>query len=257
MGLLHLGCWAARTAACLRAFHPLIPVIASGLRGAWKELPKFHPLELPPGLEQIRGELEGDAMAIDNELLCCPGLRKMHLETAQVGARLDILHCVLFPDPRYDLPLFGADVVAGPAGVSAAIVDLSPTGESLSPDLVSALEALPQHPYKERRDVPAWGSIFSKQVLFARLTNSEEEAWFYQDLLAFHRLFLEAVGSTCPEPASSDAVQRRWRKQQNYCAQQRRNDKTRRVLEVAFDPQWADHYIQNLLFDDPPPPCDP
>ena len=26
-------------------------------------------------------------MAIDNELKCCPGLRKMHLETAQVGAR--------------------------------------------------------------------------------------------------------------------------------------------------------------------------
>ena len=117
-------------AACLRAFHPLIPVIASGLRGAWQELIDLQPLELPPGLAEIRGELEGDAMAIDNELKCCPGLRKMHLETAQVGARLDILHCVLFPDPRYNLPLFGADVVAGPAGVSAAIVDLSPTGSA-------------------------------------------------------------------------------------------------------------------------------
>ena len=244
-------------AACLRAFHPLIPAIASGLRGAWQELNDLQPLDLAPGLAQIRGELEGDAMAIDNELMCCPGLRKMHLETAQVGARLDILHCVLFPDPRYNLPLFGADVVAGPAGVSAAIVDLSPTSESLPVALSEALAALPQHPYKERRDVPAWGSIFSKQVLFARLTDAQEEAWFKSDLLAFHRLFLAAVAATSPEPAGCDAVQQRWQQQQHYCAQQRRNDKTRRVLEVAFDPQWADQYIQNLLFDDPPPPCDP
>ena len=241
----------------MRAFHPLIPVIASGLRGAWQELTDLQPLALPPGLAQIRGELEGDAMAIDNELMCCPGLRKMHLETAQVGARLDILHCVLFPDPRYNLPLFGADVVAGPAGVSAAIVDLSPTEECLPSELSEALQALPQHPYKERREVPAWGSIFSKQVLFARLTDAEEETWFHDDLLAFHRLFLQAVASARPEDAGSAAVQQRWQKQQHYCAQQRRNDKTRRVLEVAFDPQWADQYIQNLLFDDPPPPCDP
>ena len=97
------------------------------------------------------------------------------------------------------------------------------------------------------------GSIFSKQVLFARLINAEEEAWFEADLLAFHRIFLQAVAAATPEPAGSTAVQQRWQQQQHYCAQQRRNDKTRRVLEVAFDPQWADNYIQNLLFDDPPP----
>ena len=88
------------------------------------------------------------------------------------------------PQPKASAPLPAVEK-AEPRGVSAL-------------GRVSALEALPQHPYKERRDVPAWGSIFSKQVLFARLTNSEEEAWFYEDLLAFHRLFLEAVGSTFP-----------------------------------------------------------
>ena len=56
--------------------------------------------------------------------------------------------------------------------------------------------------------------------------------------------FLQAVASARPEDAGSAAVQQRWQKQQHYCAQQRRNDKTRRVLEVAFDPQWADQYIR-------------
>ena len=45
---------------------------------------------------------------------------------------------------------------------------------------------------------------------------------------------------------------RRWQGQLNYCRQQKLNDKTRRVLEKAFNPAWADHYIEQLLFDDPP-----
>ncbi|NDG01430.1 MAG: phycocyanobilin:ferredoxin oxidoreductase, partial [Synechococcaceae bacterium WBB_32_011] len=49
---------------------------------------------------------------------------------------------------------------------------------------------------------------------------------------------------------------RRYHGQLHYCQQQRRNDKTRRVLEAAFNPQWAENYIQNLLFDDPLPPAE-
>jgi phycocyanobilin:ferredoxin oxidoreductase len=41
--------------------------------------------------------------------------------------------------------------------------------------------------------------------------------------------------------------------QLSYCQQQKRNDKTRRVLEKAFNPAWADQYIEQLLFDDPLP----
>ena len=41
-----------------------------------------------------------------------------------------------------------------------------------------------------------------------------------------------------------------------YChaddKQQKRNDKTRRVLEKAFSVEWADRYIEELLFDNPP-----
>jgi hypothetical protein len=47
---------------------------------------------------------------------------------------------------------------------------------------------------------------------------------------------------------------RRCLPQLRYCKQQKQNDKTRRVLEKAFDPAWADRYIEELLFDDPPRP---
>jgi phycocyanobilin:ferredoxin oxidoreductase len=123
--------------------------IAEALRPQWSALPELAKLPLSAEMQEIRWELEGDAMEIRNELLRCRGLRKIHLETAHVGRNLDILHCVMFPDPCFDLPLFGADIVASRGVVSAAIVDLSPSGERLPAALAQALAALPKHPYSQ------------------------------------------------------------------------------------------------------------
>ena len=56
------------------------------------------------------------------------------------------------------------------------------------------------------------------------------------------------------EPPQHPAKVERWQGQLHYCKQQKQNDKTRRVLEKAFNPEWADRYIEELLFDDPPAP---
>jgi phycocyanobilin:ferredoxin oxidoreductase len=62
--------------------------------------------------------------------------------------------------------------------------------------------------------------------------------------------------TSTPEQAVDDpATVFRYHGQLSYCQQQKRNDKTRRVLEKAFNPSWADRYIEQLLFDDPPPPA--
>ena len=37
--------------------------------------------------------------------------------------------------------------------------------------------------------------------------------------------------------------------QRHYCLKQQQNDKTRRVLENAFDAKWADRYVRTMLFD--------
>jgi phycocyanobilin:ferredoxin oxidoreductase len=240
----------------MNSSHPLVGRIAESLLPLWKNLPEVEALPLEPALRAVRGELEGDEMAIDNELLRCRGLRKIHLEIAHIGRNLDILHCVMFPDPCYNLPIFGADIVAGRAGISAAIVDLSPTDSCLPPNINMQMEELKQRNYSQPREVPPWGTIFSSHVLFVRPVSLEEEDWFLADLLAFHRIFINNLLIVKPDPPHHPNCLKRYQGQLNYCQQQRRNDKTRRVLEAAFNPQWADDYIQNLLFDDPLPPGD-
>ncbi len=226
--------------------------LAERIRSCWSTLPDLAPLMIAPDLEAISGSLDGEALFIRNELRQCRGLRKLHLETARLGAGLQILHCVLFPDPRFDLPVFGADIVAGPAGVSAAIVDLSPVTDALPERIAQGLAAKTDHPYSQPRELPPWGSIFSPYVRFVRPTSPVEDGWFVEEVAECLGVLAEAVSSAEPQAADDPATVRRWQGQLRYCRQQKQNDKTRRVLEKAFNPQWADRYIEELLFDDPP-----
>ncbi|MFM2080287.1 MAG: hypothetical protein RLZZ219_969 [Cyanobacteriota bacterium] len=233
--------------------HPLVDALAERIRVCWQTLPELEPLAVDPDLEAISGSLDGEDLFIRNELRRCRGLRKLHLETARLGAGLQILHCVFFPDPRYDLPVFGADIVAGRGVVSAAIVDLSPVDGALPPAVAERLEALPPRPFSQERELPPWGTIFSPHVRFVRPADAAEEQRFIAVVSDFLEVIAAASREAQPQPIEHPDTVRRHQGQLSYCQQQKRNDKTRRVLEKAFNPEWADRYIEQLLFDDPAP----
>jgi phycocyanobilin:ferredoxin oxidoreductase len=234
--------------------HPLVDALAGRIRELRQALPLLEPLALEPALEAISGSLDGERLFIRNELHRARGLRKLHLETARLGAGLQILHCVFFPDPRFDLPIFGADIVAGRGVVSAAIVDLSPVDGAVPEAIAGPLARRPRTPFSERRDLPGWGSIFSPHVLFIRPHNAEEETWFLEEVAFRLTLLATACRTAQPLPPDNAATLARWEGQRRYCNQQKQNDKTRRVLEKAFNPEWSNTYIETLLFDDPPSP---
>ena len=234
--------------------HPLMDALAARIRTFWEGLPELEALAVSADLEAISGSLDGESLFIRNELRRCLGLRKLHLESARLGAGLQILHCVLFPDPRFDLPVFGADIVAGPAGVSAAIVDLSPVCGELPAGIAEALAARPRSSFEQERELPGWGSIFSPYVRFVRPTSAAEEAAFIDEVSGFLDVLASAIAASEPQAPTHPATVARWQGQLRYCKQQKQNDKTRRVLEKAFNLEWADRYIEELLFDDPPAP---
>ncbi len=233
--------------------HPLVDALAERIRGCWAALPQLEPLAVDPALEAISGSLDGEDLYIRNELHRSRGLRKLHLETARLGAGLQILHAVFFPDPRYDLPVFGADIVAGRGVVSAAIVDLSPVTGRLPEPVAAALAALPRRAFSQERELPAWGTIFSPHVRFIRPADAAEEQQFVELVADYLQVLAEASRHCEPQSVEHPSSVERHQGQLSYCRQQKRNDKTRRVLEKAFNPQWADRYIEELLFDDPAP----
>ncbi|MCS6782174.1 MAG: phycocyanobilin:ferredoxin oxidoreductase [Gloeomargarita sp. SKYBB_i_bin120] len=231
--------------------HPLIERLTQVIRQGWQTYLPLEPYPLPSDLGYVEGQLEGERLQIRNICYQSTHFRKLHLELAQVGGSLDILHCVMFPRPCYDLPIFGADIVAGRGQVSAAIVDLSPTriDHSLPAAYVDYLSTHTPGDFEQPRPLPPWGDIFSEFCLFIRPVNEAEQQRFVDyvvRILEFH--CQQAQTAT---PLSPPLQQQHHSQQSYYCRQQQQNDKTRRVLERAFGSDWTERYMSTVLFDLP------
>jgi phycocyanobilin:ferredoxin oxidoreductase len=227
----------------------MIRGLADSIEAVWRQYLDLSAYALPEDLGYVEGRLEGERLTIENRCYQTPQFRKLHLELAQVGNSLDILHCVMFPRPEYALPMFGCDLVGGRGQISAAIVDLSPVQESLSPAYTEALKALPGSNFNQERALPDWGQvIFSPYCRFIRPADSTEETAFITLITQYLTLHCQQARQATPVPEQRPSI---LAGQHQYCTQQQQNDKTRRVLEKAFGEAWADRYMTTVLFDIP------
>ncbi len=230
--------------------HPLIHQLANCIEEVWQEHLDLSPYQVPEDLGYVEGCLEGERLVIENHCYQTPQFRKLHLELAQVGNSLDILHCVMFPNPEYALPIFGADLVGGKGGINAAIADLSPINQdrSLPKSYHTALSSLSTIQFSQPRALPQWGDIFSEFCLFVRPIGTQEEAAFLQRVREF--LILHCQIASTSTPLTSDLeVAKVLAGQLSYCTKQQQNDKTRRVLEKSFGSEWTERYMTTMLFD--------
>jgi phycocyanobilin:ferredoxin oxidoreductase len=233
------------------SLYPLIQRLADRIESIWKTELDLSPYQMPEDLGYIEGRLEGERLVIENACYETPQFRKLHLELAQVGTGLDILHCVMFPRSSYALPMFGADLVGSlKGGISAAIVDLSPTNPErvLEETYQKSLNEVPHFAFSQERSIPDWGDIFSSYCLFVRPADAIEEDAFLERLSGFLRIHCQqavaATPLTTPEAEAQNLAGQRY-----YCQKQLQNDKTRRVLEKAFGEAWAERYMTEMLFD--------
>ncbi len=208
-------------------------------------------MELDPQLKNIYGKSGEEDLFIVNELHKAREFRKIHIETALFGESLEILHAVFFPYPEYDLPIFGVDLVAVPTGVPAAIVDISPSREKLPETIEKELRSLNFPSFSNVRKLPIWGDIFSPYVQFLSPKNAKEYMLFLGLVDSFLKIIISYSASIEADPSTHPKTIERYEFQKYYCSQQKLNDKTRSVLSKAFNPHWANEYIDMVLFDSP------
>lgn len=229
----------------------LIRQLADSIESIWQKYLDLSPYYLPDDLGYVEGKLEGEKLIIENKCYQTPQFRKLHLELAQVGKNLDILHCVMFPRPEYALPMFGSDIVGGRGQISAAIADLSPLNQQrvLPEAYCQALAKLPHRQFSQPRELPDWADIFSEFCFFIRPEDTQEEEWFLERVTGF--LTVHCQIATASQPVTPQEQAEIVAAQNYYCNKQQQNDKTRRVLEKAFGTEWAERYMTTVLFDNP------
>ena len=109
---------------------PLILDLLQNIREHSSLLEDLESIKIDPNLTNIISNEIGRELFIENEFHKAKGFRKLHIEVAEFSKNLNILHCVFFPDPKFDIPIFGMDLVKIKEIVSAAIVDLSPVSQN-------------------------------------------------------------------------------------------------------------------------------
>ena len=227
---------------------PLILTLLQNIRGHRSKLKNLHCIDIDPNLSNIISNEEGKELYIENEFHKAKGFRKLHIEVAEFSKRLKILHCVFFPDPKYDIPIFGMDLVKVNEVVSAAIVDLSPSSKNQNAKYNKLLNSIDKSVFETVRDIPEWGDIFSENVFFASLKNESEKNAFCK-IVDHHLLVLIKLSNSTSPDYDPKIIEERINYQKNYCIQQMKNEKTSLVLLKYFDKKWVEEYIKKVLFD--------
>ena len=211
-------------------------------------LDNLKSIKIDPNLTNIISNEIGRELTIENEFHEAKGFRKLHIEVAEFSKNLRILHAVFFPDPKFNIPIFGMDLVKINDIVSAAIVDLSPVSKNQELKYENLLYEVDKSSFTSLREIPDWGKIFSKNVFFASLKNQSEENGFCNLVNQYLSILINISKEAKPE-FNKEIIQERIDYQRNYCAQQMKNEKTSMVLLKYFDEKWVNNYIKTVLFD--------
>ena len=230
----------------MKDLHPLITGLSESILKSWSENLELYELEIPEEFKKIEYSSNDENVEIENYMWETEKFRKIHLEVAKMKSGLNILHVNMYPRYEYDIPIFGADIVASPKSVGAAIVDISSICEDRSlPESYQILDIINEE-FKESKKMPEWGDVFSKYCVFVKPTEEEYEKFIN---LAFTYLNYHCVISNIAKP--TDNIEKNYEGHKYYCEKQRKNDKTRRVLKSIFGQEFADKYIEEMLFDCP------
>ena len=227
---------------------PLILDLLQNIRDHRSMLEDVENIEVDPNLTNIISNEIGKEFYIENEFHKAKGFRKLHIEVAEFSKNLKILHCVFFPDPKFDIPIFGMDLVKVNDIVSAAIVDLSPSSKNQGFKYEKSLSEVDKSSFTSLREIPNWGEIFSKNVFFASLKSKSEKNDFCRVVDQYLSILIKLSKETKPD-FKEDIIQERIEYQKNYCVQQMKNEKTSMVLLKYFDEKWVNKYIKTVLFD--------
>jgi len=227
---------------------PLILDLLKNIREHRSTLENLKSIKVDPDLSNIISNEIGRELYIENEFHKARGFRKLHIEVAEFSKNLKILHCVFFPDPKFDIPIFGMDLVKINDVVSAAIVDLSPTSKDQGMKYEKFLSKVDKSSFTSLREIPKWGDIFSENVFFASLKSKFEKNDFCRVVDEYLSILIKLSKETKPE-FKEEIIQERINYQKNYCVQQMKNEKTSMVLLKYFDEKWVNNYIKTILFD--------
>lgn len=219
----------------------------------------LEPYPIPSGFENKEGIMgkgkREEKVLTTSHAFRSSKLRQIRASHVQGGNSLQVLNFVIFPEPKYDLPFFGADLVTLPGGHLIAL-DMQPLfRDSLEYQQKYTQPILPI--FQAHQQHLAWGGdfpeeaqpFFSPAFLWTRPQETEvvENRVFaaFKDYLQAYLDFVnQAVAISDPEKL--EAILQAQKRYINYRAEK---DPARGMFTRLYGSEWTEEYIHGFLFD--------
>ena len=224
-----------------------------------KERLELQPYPIPEGFEHkedITGKGKRQQKVTTTSYgYCAPKLRQIRAAHVQGGQSLQVLNFVIFPEPNYDLPFFGADLVTLPGGHLIAL-DMQPLFRDQPAYQAKYTEPiLPTfHAHQEHL---TWGGdfpeeakpFFSPAFLWTRPQKTEiVETRVFQAFKDYLEAYLDFVEQAEPATEEND-LKEILQAQRNYIGYRAAKDPARGMFTRLYGEEWTEEYIHGFLFD--------
>ncbi len=202
-------------------------------------------LEVDQEWARHEGKMGEQAAGICGWAWKAAAIDRFRVAILEAGERVAVFSAFATPNPRFDLPLFGAEVIMISGTVTVVALDWIPLFPQ-TPHL-ARLAAIRERfsSFPPGGELPAWAAdSFSPFALFSRprgaVADSEILAAFSEYLLGY--LDLATRAKPHGDPTATLRAQR------HYCTEHLANDPGAPMLGKLFGEEWAQRYAHAFLF---------
>ena len=193
--------------------------------------------ELQGTLENSGGiEIPTEDFGWSNKRYVGENYRLAHIERYS-DTNLEVLHFTCFPNPTFQHPIFGFDIITTDKKPLAAFMDWSPV------DNTTRIKS--GYKYEKDYPLPDWAKIIFSDTPLAIVPNDSEMNTLSNDITSNFEIYLDILNNS---KESLDRVDYIVAAQNRYCENQQKNQRTYNVLKAKLGEERAKYFITNILF---------
>ena len=162
--------------------------------------------------------------------------RLAHIERYS-DSNLEVLHFTCFPNPTFQHPIFGFDIITTDKKPLAAFMDWSPV------DNTTRIKS--GYKYEKEYPLPDWAKAIFSETPLAIIPNDSEIDTLSYDVTQNFEIYLDILNNSKEALNRVDYI---IAAQNRYCENQQKNQRTYNVLKAKLGQDRAKYFMENILF---------
>jgi len=193
--------------------------------------------ELQGTLERSGGiEIPTEDFGWSNKRYVGDNYRLAHIERYS-DSNLEVLHFTCFPNPTFQHPIFGFDIITTDKKPLAAFMDWSPV------DNTTRIKS--GYKYEKEYPLPDWAKAIFSETPLAIIPNDSEIDTLSYDVTQNFEIYLDILNNSKEDLNRVDYI---IAAQNRYCENQQKNQRTYNVLKAKLGQDRAKYFMENILF---------